>query len=69
MSKYGYTFQNDQCPYCKGTKYTRCLTCAGSSRVYDDSTKEYICNDCKGRGGVVCEFCGGSGLSYFLFKL
>jgi hypothetical protein len=53
--------QLKHCPYCKGNLYTKCYTCCGSGKLYLNGMKEYLCDDCGGRGNDICRMCRGSG--------
>lgn len=51
------------CPYCGGEKYYKCLECDGCGKLYSDGMREYLCNECRGRGLAPCSMCGGSGIN------
>jgi DnaJ-class molecular chaperone len=55
------------CRYCNGIKYVKCLECHGSGRIFYDGMKEHLCNNCKGRGEIICNFCSGLGCNNRMF--
>jgi DnaJ-class molecular chaperone len=57
----------EYCRYCNGFKYVKCLECHGSGRIFYDGMKEHLCNNCKGRGEIICNFCSGLGCNNTMF--
>ena len=59
--------KHEYCKYCKGYTSNQCLECRGSGKILRNGMKEYLCNNCRGRGEIVCIFCGGCGQCNSIF--